>query len=147
MNKPTITTMGQGTAERYEPKPRSLCISITCPTVPLASLRDGWASVLRLQFIDDQWNAHMKPHDYERIAAKVLEYLIMLTGKIDHIVIHCTVGVSRSVSLAQAIRVYYGIPCTEDFILNAGLFNGFIATLKRSRGDTNVLSPPEARDE
>ena len=105
---PQLVVMGRATAEGYRPRAGDVCISITTPGDTPARLSDRFADVLRLSFADVPWSdrpelveAHgIQAHDVARIVAFVRRH----QGTARRLVIHCTVGASRSVGMAQAIR-------------------------------------------
>jgi len=101
-----VVTMGQGTAERYLPAAGSVCVSIKTPGAPNAELQPGWSDVLRLEFADAPWADH-RDHAYQLTdeqADEVARFLARHMETAHTCVIHCTVGASRSVSMAMAIE-------------------------------------------
>jgi predicted protein tyrosine phosphatase len=110
-------------AEKYDPEPGTVCISITEPLFPRgmrtcgpAKLRSGFEDVLRLEFQDyDPIKLipdstlinpqHKFPDDAvvmsEEQAAELAAYLLKHRGK--NILVHCAAGISRSGAVAEVV--------------------------------------------
>lgn len=93
-----VVTMGQGTAERYQPGEGELCVSITTPGTAEAQLSPAFAEVLRLAFVDYPWEGWREcaSNITPRQAAAVVD-LIRRHPEARRLVVHCAVGISRSV--------------------------------------------------
>jgi predicted protein tyrosine phosphatase len=100
-----VVTMGQGTAERYEPGDRELCVSITTPGCSDARLSARFIEVLRLAFVDYPWERWRDaPSNITDGQAAAVVALIARHPTARRLVIHCTAGASRSVSMAMALE-------------------------------------------
>lgn len=114
---PIIVTMGQGSAERYQPQSRTIAISIRSPGSPIPTLSPTLGAVLWLEFEDDPfpgWGFRNKGMTAEQ-GRSVAKFIRDNEGKFDTPLIHCFVGVSRSVSMACALAMegvgtYVGFP-------------------------------------
>lgn len=88
-----------------EPRPNTAVISITVPGDP-APLREGWDSILRLEFHDA---TPEEAGDYilfdEAMAMRVLAFLEENTTR-DYL-IHCDAGFSRSVAVGMFISAWF----------------------------------------
>jgi len=98
----SIRVMDLDEAERHEPLPTQVCISITSPPSARAELRDGWLDVLRLQFHDmdvegPDWSL-MSDDQARRLVAFVRHH------RRADFVVHCEAGLSRSPAVALAIH-------------------------------------------
>lgn len=122
--KPWILNAGEGWAEKYEPEPNTVIISITEPIFPghkikrsePARLRPGYVDILRLEFQDyDPIKEttfgsgilrpnHVWPKDAalftQKQAAQTSRFLRKHRGK--NIVVHCAAGISRSGGIVVA---------------------------------------------
>lgn len=97
----SIRVMDLDEAERYEPLPTQVCISITTPAAK-ADLRDGWLDVLRLQFHDmdvegPSWS--LMTDDQARRVVEFVRY-----HRHADFVVHCEAGLSRSPAVALAVH-------------------------------------------
>ena len=99
-----ITVLSQYATEHYQPRPSSICISITGTIIPQAVIPDGYIEILRLRFDD--------VHDHQRdpgaqpftldMAAQIAKF-VSRHQSVEEIVIHCHQGVSRSAGVAMAL--------------------------------------------
>lgn len=132
-----IIVLSRERAEAYKPDPGEVCISITSPGGKVAALQPGWADVLRLQFADDCWSdaptrgVGITPADADRAVAFFAKHL-----SAPRVVVHCEAGVSRSVSMADALA--WCFECrhllTPTPICNPNVFVAIIAAWRRHIG-------------
>lgn len=132
-----ILVLSRERAEAYVPDPGEVCISITSPGDRPANLHPDWYGVLRLSFADDCWSdagdrgIGITPDDADRA-------VVFVARNIDapRIVIHCTAGVSRSVSMADALA--WCFQCRELLtptpIFNPNVFVAIVAAWRRWAG-------------
>jgi predicted protein tyrosine phosphatase len=121
--------------ERIEPDANVAVISLTTPGDDPARIKDGFHSILRLQF-DDLYEENIKEKvgaipdldpsnpqcrvmwhglqlaNYNH-AREIIEYLNSLDC--DHVIVHCHAGVSRSAAVAQFITDKYGAALDRDW--------------------------------
>lgn len=58
--------------------------------------------------------------------------------KVEHVIIHCLMGTSRSASMANAISSYYnGVP-VKNFTVNYLVFDTMLEALKEREDDTTI---------
>jgi hypothetical protein len=132
-----IIVLSRERAEAYTPDPGEVCISITSPGAKPAALHEDWHAVLRLQFADDCWSDSASRHvgitvrDADRAVAFFARFL-----DAPRFVIHCEAGVSRSVSMADALAWCFGCRhlLTPTPICNPNVFVAIIAAWRRSVG-------------
>ncbi len=110
MALPTLLTMGREEAEQFTPGPDDLCISIRSPRAShVPRLRAGWREVLSLVFDDapvgDPSGEAVQLSDDQ---ADAVVALLERHPNAHRLVIHCEVGLSRSVSMAMAIAHAHG---------------------------------------
>lgn len=113
---PGLLILSRAAVAAYEPKSREVCISISDPDDPPAPLSPKFAAVLRLAFSDIGQSPRLhRPGDVlfgTEHAIRVLDF-IEQWGNTDHIVIHCTAGMSRSPGVALALCELQGWPIEE----------------------------------
>lgn len=112
---PWILNAGEGWAEKYEPEPNTVIVSITEPIFPgheirrnkPARLKPGYVDVLRLEFQDyDATGKHADslPSDAivftQKQASMTARFLRKHRDK--NIVVHCAAGISRSGAVVEA---------------------------------------------
>jgi predicted protein tyrosine phosphatase len=102
-------------ASRRKAQPREAMISITGTGERRAKLKAGWLHVLRLKFDDIQVPLPGR-RLFNREDARWLIYFIdEIASEVDHVVVHCTHGMSRSPAIAKFI--------SERFDLGNGFRN------------------------
>ena len=94
-------------ARNWNAQPREAMISITGTGEPRVVLKKGWAHVLRLCFDDVEVPTYGRKIFTEEDADKVIDFLDKVEGKVDHVVVHCTHGLSRSPAIARFISKRY----------------------------------------
>ena len=114
-----ISFMSQDKAETIIPDPNTALISII-GTDGWRKLKPGWEQILKLTFDDIE----EKTEDYilfnKQHALAILDFIQKLPPEIDHIIIHCWAGVSRSGAVAKFLCEYYQ---TSDFPKDYDRFN------------------------
>lgn len=119
-----VLALSQREAEAFVPEAGDVCISIRSHRAECPTLHPQWRDVLYLRFNDVQCECHASPLGLSRPAARSLvEFVLRHHQSATRIVVHCFVGVSRSVSVAAAIRAALGLPGTRDMILNPLAYN------------------------
>ena len=96
-------------ARNWNAQLREAMISITGTDEPRVRLKKGWAYKLRLVFDDIE-----KPRPGRKLfskidADKVIDFRDKVEGKVDHVVVHCTHGLSRSPAIARYISQRYDL--------------------------------------
>jgi hypothetical protein len=90
-------------ARNWNAQPREAMISITGTGERRVPLKKGWAYMLRLCFDDIEVPRLGRKLFSEEDADKVIDFLDKVEGKVDHVVVHCTHGLSRSPAIARYI--------------------------------------------
>lgn len=96
-------------ARSWHSQPREAMISITGTGEPRVALKKGWAFRLRLTFDDIEIPVRGMRLFSEKDANRVIDFLDRVEGKVDHIVVHCTLGLSRSPAIARFITFKYDL--------------------------------------
>jgi len=113
-----LRTLSRHQAEGWDPCANAHCISITSSRADVARLSTDWAAVTVVDMADgssDQSDA------CQRIARAASAAVAASAGTL---VVHCEMGVSRSVGAALAIAAYYGVPYLD--ILPMAKARGFL---------------------
>jgi predicted protein tyrosine phosphatase len=100
---PEFIVLSRDDAERYEPRGREICISISDPDAPPARVSSRFAAVLRLNF--DDVTERGEPSDIlfaEDHAREIREFLDKWPSA-ERVVVHCNAGVSRSPGVALGV--------------------------------------------
>jgi len=84
-------------------------ISITGTGEARVVLKKGWRHVLRVTFDDIEKTQFGLKLFSDKEADKVIDFLDKIEGKVDHVVIHCRFGQSRSPAIARYISQRYDL--------------------------------------
>jgi len=105
-----VSTISIQSATRWNAQPREAMISITGTDEPRVRLKKGWAYTLRLVFDDIEEPRPGRKLFSEADADKVIYFLDEIAEEVDHVVVHCTHGLSRSPAIAKFIAERYDLP-------------------------------------
>ena len=105
-----LRVLSREAVERYQPEGVEICVSISDPVAPPASLSPGFAAVLRLAFSDIvavqcAEDVLFSPEH----ASAIVEFVDRWPGA-DRLVVHCHAGVSRSPAVALGLCDRFGWP-------------------------------------
>lgn len=128
-----ILVLSRERAEAYKPDPGEVCISISSPGGKVAALHPGWTDVLRLQFADDCWSDNRSGYGITEAQADRAVVFFARWRSAPRIVIHCEAGVSRSVSMADALAWCFGCRhlLTPTPICNPNVFVAIVQAWRR----------------
>jgi len=98
-----VSTISIQSATRWNAQPREAIISITGTGERRARLKAGWLHVLRLRFDDIQVPMAGRKLFSEKDAEWLIYFLDEIAEEVDHVVVHCTHGLSRSPAIAKFI--------------------------------------------
>jgi len=115
-----VEFLSQVEAEGREPRGRSGIISITSPDIRPASLKPGWRSILRISFNDAEEHEPGAVLFSETHARSILSWLDRYEDRLDHVIVYCYAGVSRSAAVARFIADRYVI---ADFDRDYDFYN------------------------
>jgi len=100
---PEFVVLSREDAERYEPRGREICISISDPEAPPARVSSRFAAVLRLNFDDVTERGEDSDILFaEEHAREIRDFLDSWTGA-ERVMVHCNAGVSRSPGVALGL--------------------------------------------
>jgi predicted protein tyrosine phosphatase len=108
-----LRILSREAVEQYEPTGVEICISITDPAAPAATLSPGFAGILRLAFSDIV--AIESPGDVlfaPAHAAAIVEFVEQWPHA-ECLVVHCHVGASRSPGVALGLCDRFGWPVSS----------------------------------
>ncbi len=147
-----IDYMPEEFAEEIDPKEISSrpvgIISITDPGRQ-ASLKPGWADMLRLQFndVDPEYleglgdDAKGKVLFNEQHAKKIVNWVNKNKGQLYGVIVHCWAGISRSGAVAKFIADKFGLPFRKE---QAEFVNHYIYDLLQ-QADRGASSPKHVK--
>ena len=114
----TVLFCSQKDAQARAAWPNWAVISVTSASTYPASLHDGWAYVLRLEFDDIDMPEEPFTMFSEQQARDVIEFAKMCHGEgVEGILVHCHAGVSRSAAIAKWIADRYQLPFPNKYML------------------------------
>lgn len=94
-------------------------ISITEPFTAfgIAKLKDGWHSVLRLEFHDIEIPVFDAPYVMMTMedAHAIIDFVHQVSPNVESIVVHCRAGISRSAAVSKWIAETYQLPFDHDY--------------------------------
>jgi predicted protein tyrosine phosphatase len=96
-------------ARNWNAQPREAMISITGTGEARVVLKRGWRHVLRVTFDDIEKTQFGLKLFSEEDADKVINFLDKIEGKVDHVVVHCRLGMSRAPAIARYISQRYDL--------------------------------------
>lgn len=102
-------------AEQYRPTPGSVLISIHDCSEPPLTPQQGWAEVLVQRFHDTDGETLGLEVFSEDQAREVLTF-VERHRQCPELVIHCSLGQSRSAAVAIYLSEKYGVPCFKESI-------------------------------
>lgn len=100
---PDLLVMSREEIERYEPRQKEVCISISDPFAHPAQLSRRFDSVLRLYFNDVVERGDPSDILFAADHATSIAQFIQSKPDVDRIVLHCNMGVSRSPGVALGL--------------------------------------------
>jgi predicted protein tyrosine phosphatase len=95
-------------------------ISITCPYTHPARLKEGWHSILRLEFDDIDVPEEPCQMFSEQQAREIIAFAQDLQNadrRCTGVLVHCTAGISRSAAIAKWLADRYQLPFPEKYSL------------------------------
>ncbi|MDP9200462.1 MAG: hypothetical protein M3P26_00815 [Gemmatimonadota bacterium] len=102
-HNPELVVLSREEAERYEPRGREICISISDPDAPPARVSSRFAAVLRLNF--DDVTERGEPSDilFAQDHAREIREFLDAWPNAERVIVHCNAGVSRSPGVALGL--------------------------------------------
>ena len=100
---PELVVLSREEVERYEPRHREICISISDPDAQPARLSERFDAVLRLSFTDVVERGDPSDVLFASEHASSINAFLESVPDIKRIVLHCNMGVSRSPGVALGL--------------------------------------------
>jgi len=104
-----VSAISLHSARLWYPQPREAMISIVGTGEARVTLKKGWAHVFRVVFDDIEEPRFGLKQFSNKEADKVIDFLDQIEGKVDHVVVHCRFGQSRSPAIARYISQRYDL--------------------------------------
>jgi hypothetical protein len=124
---PDVLILSQNRAETYVPSDREVCISITDPHKPVASLSDRFLAVLRVSFSDI--TEALDHPDYALFDSKHAGEIVRFAKEwrnVDRIVVHCRAGLSRSPGIGIGLTELFSWGTVDDLLKEHSLCNHWV---------------------
>jgi predicted protein tyrosine phosphatase len=116
----TVIFMGRIEAEAEPARSDWAVISLSEWGAEPARLKDGWQSILRLEFHDIEQEVPDEPYDLfsEDQAREIVQFVqdAQANGAVG-VLVHCRAGISRSAAVAKWIAAAHGLPFNEQYSL------------------------------
>jgi predicted protein tyrosine phosphatase len=100
---PEFVVLSREEAERYEPRGKEICISISDPDAPPAGVSPRFAAVLRLSFNDVTERGEPSDILFARDHAREITEFVDSWPETERVMVHCNAGVSRSPGVALGL--------------------------------------------
>ena len=100
---PEFVVLSREEAERYEPRGKEICISISDPEAPAARISQHFAAVLRLNFDDVTERGESSDILFAENHAREIREFLDSWPNAERVMVHCNAGVSRSPGVALGL--------------------------------------------
>ncbi len=100
---PEFVVLSREDAERYEPRGREICISISDPDATPARVSSRFAAVLRLNFNDVTERGEPSDILFAEDHAREIREFVDSWPNAERVMVHCNAGVSRSPGVALGL--------------------------------------------
>ncbi len=100
---PELVVLSREEAERYEPRGREICISISDPDATPARVSSRFAAVLRLNFNDVTERGEPSDILFAEDHAREIREFVDSWPNAERVMVHCNAGVSRSPGVALGL--------------------------------------------
>jgi predicted protein tyrosine phosphatase len=102
-SNPQLIVLSREEVERYEPRRKEICISISDPYAKPAQLSSRFAAVIRMYFSDVTERGDPTDILFEPDHARAIKDFIDAAPDFDRIILHCNMGISRSPAVALGL--------------------------------------------
>lgn len=109
-----VTFLSRPKAAALKPPAGCALISVYDRSEPQLQPQPGWSRVLYLRFHDTDGGQMGLEVFSEAQAQQALDFVRELSPDVDHLVIHCQAGQSRSAGLALFFAETLSLPCFKD---------------------------------
>jgi predicted protein tyrosine phosphatase len=110
-----VVFVDRDTAEDLAGQSNWAVISITEPGTYQATLKQGWHSVLRLEFHDVEEEIEPNVWFDEAMARQVIDFGKAVKDEVGGIMVHCRQGISRSAAIAKWIALRHELRLFERY--------------------------------
>lgn len=100
---PKLIVLSREEVERYEPRRKEICISISDPYAKPARLSPRFKAVIRMYFSDVTESGHPLDVLFAADHANAIREFIDGAPEFDRIILHCNMGISRSPAVALGL--------------------------------------------
>lgn len=100
---PQLIVLSREEVERYEPRRKEICISISDPYAKPARLSPRFKAVIRMYFSDVTEGADPLDVLFAADHARAIREFIDDAPEFDRIILHCNMGISRSPGVALGL--------------------------------------------
>jgi predicted protein tyrosine phosphatase len=108
-----IRFLPRAVAATYRPAPGAVLISIHDRSEPPLTPQTGWADVLVQRFHDTD-GGQMGLEVFSEAQARELLAFVERNQACTELVVHCSLGQSRSAAVAIYLSEKYGVPCFKE---------------------------------
>ena len=102
-SNPQLVVLSREEVERYEPRRKEICISISDPYAKPAELSSRFVGVIRVYFSDVTERVDSTDILFEANQARAIRDFIDAAPDFDRIILHCNMGISRSPAVALGL--------------------------------------------
>jgi predicted protein tyrosine phosphatase len=110
---PQLIVLSREEVERYEPRRKEICISISDPLAKPARLSRRFAAIIRMYFSDVTERGDPSDVLFAADHAQAIRDFIARAPEFDRIVLHCNMGISRSPGVALGLCDLHGWATAE----------------------------------
>ena len=110
---PQLIVLSREEVERYEPRRKEICISISDPLAKPARLSSRFRAVIRMYFSDVTETEDPMDVLFAADDAHAIREFIATAPEFDRIVLHCNMGMSRSPGVALGLCDLHGWATAE----------------------------------
>jgi predicted protein tyrosine phosphatase len=112
-SNPQLIVLSREEVERYEPRRREICVSISDPYAKPARLSQRFTAVIRMYFSDVTETEDPTDVLFDAEHAEAIREFIEGAPEFDRIILHCNMGMSRSPGVALGLCDLHGWATAE----------------------------------
>jgi predicted protein tyrosine phosphatase len=139
---PQLIVLSREEVERYEPRRKEICISISDPYAKPARLSPRFKAVIRMYFSDVTESGDPLDVLFATDHASAITDFIEGVPDFDRIILHCNMGISRSPAVALGLCDLNGWATAELERKHPG-WNRLVRTVMRESAKSRNPPPPK----